>query len=211
MHKMNVVADGRTYELDRDGCLKRFSDWTPAFAMAMAGEAGIATLTDAHWQIIRYLRASIEESHRTPIVHRAVRDNGLNLRDLERLFPTGYHRGACMLAGLNCFGVYADLEGAPTPSFSKTYRIDGGGFLVDPGEWDEGFASMRAEEFGVQLTERHWQVLRFLRSTHATTGKVPTVFETCKSLNLEGQDLEALFPQGYQRGAVKLSGLSLAR
>jgi TusE/DsrC/DsvC family sulfur relay protein len=211
MHKPNVVANGKVYELERDGCLKRFSDWSTDFAEAMASEAGIAKLTEDHWRILRYLRTSVEKHHRTPIVHRTVRDNSMSLRDLERLFPTGYHRGACMLAGLNAFGVYSDLGAELAPAFGKTYRIDAGGFLVDPTEWDEAFASMRAEEFGVELTERHWSVLRFLRKSHATNGKVPTVFETCKALSLEGQELEALFPQGYQRGAVKLAGLSLAR
>jgi TusE/DsrC/DsvC family sulfur relay protein len=209
MRKTKVVADGRTYEIDQAGCLKRFSDWTPAFAEAMASEADIQTLTEAHWQIIRYLRTSVEKNHRTPIVHRTVRDNGLSLRALERLFPTGYHRGACMLAGINSFGVYPDPDSEPKPSFSKTYRIDGGGFLVDPGEWDESFAAMRAEELGVQLTARHWEVLRFVRNSHASTGKVPTVFEMCKALKLEAQELETLFPPGYHRGAIKLAGLSL--
>jgi TusE/DsrC/DsvC family sulfur relay protein len=211
MTTLNVVAEGRIYEVDQAGRLKRFWDWTPAFAQAMASEAGIDTLTEAHWQIIRYLRASVEKHQRTPIVFRTVRDNGLSLRELERLFPSGYHRGACMLAGLDGYGIYPDLDSEPTPAICKTYRIDGGGFLVDPGEWDEGFASMRAEELGVDLTEKHWVVLRFLRNRRASTGKVPTVFETCKALNLEGQELEALFPRGYQRGAVKLAGLSLAQ
>ncbi len=211
MDKTQVVADGRTFDLDGDGCLKRFSDWTPAFARAMAAEAGVATLTEAHWQLIRYLRAAVEKTHRTPVVHRTVRDNGLSLRHLERLFPAGYHRGACMLAGLNHFGIYPDSEGAPRAALNKTYRIDGGGYLVDPNEWDEDFAGMRAEEFGLELTERHWEVLHFLRKAHAEAGKVPTVFETCKSLNLADRELEILFPQGYQRCAVKLSGLSLAR
>lgn len=211
MRRTNVIADGRTYEVDPAGYLKRFSDWTPAFAQAMASEAGIETLTEAHWQIIRYLRTSVEKNRRTPIVHRTVRDNGLSLRALERLFPAGYHRGACMLAGLNSFGIYSDLDGEPAPASSKTYRIDRGGFLVDPGEWDEGFASMRAEEMGMQLTERHWEVLRFVRNCHASTGKVPTVFEMCKALKLEAQELEMLFPRGYHRGAIKLAGLSLAQ
>jgi len=209
--KLNVIAEGRIYEVVQAGRLKRFWDWTPAFAQAMASEAGIETLTEAHWQIIRYLRAFVERNHRTPIVFRALRDNGLSLRELERLFPSGYHRGACMLAGLDDYGIYPDLDSEPAPAINKTYRIDSGGFLVHPGEWDEDFASMRAEELGVQLTEKHWAVLRFIRNRRASTGKVPTVFETCKALKLEGQELEVLFPQGYQRCAVKLAGLSLAQ
>ncbi len=36
---------------------------------------------------------------------------------------------------------------------------------------------------------------------------VPTVYETCEENRIEIEDLEALFPDGYHRGAVKISGL----
>jgi sulfur relay (sulfurtransferase) DsrC/TusE family protein len=38
-------------------------------------------------------------------------------------------------------------------------------------------------------------------------GVVPTVYETFVANSLELEDLERLFPDGYQRDAVKLAGL----
>jgi tRNA 2-thiouridine synthesizing protein E len=58
-----------------------------------------------------------------------------------------------------------------------------------------------------KLTEKHWQVIRFLRDEFAKTGKVPTVFDTCSRNQIEIDELERLFPDGYHRGAVKLAGL----
>jgi sulfur relay (sulfurtransferase) DsrC/TusE family protein len=57
------------------------------------------------------------------------------------------------------------------------------------------------------LTDRHWQVIRYLRESYRRKGYVPTVYECCESNNLELEDLASLFPDGYHRGAVKVSGL----
>lgn len=208
MEETTLTISDKTFELDDLGCLRNFYDWRPEFAEGMAEEVGITPpLTEAHKSFIRYLRQAFIKSGRTPIVHRACRDNGLKLWELERLFPAGYHRGACKLAGLNYHDRHVDRE----PRSDKVYRIDARGFLVDAGEWDESFATMRAEELGTALTEQHWQVIRFLRSAYATNGRVPTVFEACRDCNLDDGDLERLFPTGYQRGAVKIAGLTLSR
>jgi tRNA 2-thiouridine synthesizing protein E len=56
---------------------------------------------------------------------------------------------------------------------------------------------------------KHWQIIRFLRSTYYKTGKIPTVTETCEATDLDIDELEQLFPDGYHRGAVKIAGLRL--
>lgn len=207
MVKKKLTVGRKTFILDDLGCLMHFSDWQPEFAEGMAEEAGITPpLTETHKKFIAYLRETVVKSGRTPIVHRACRDNGFKLWELETLFPAGYHRGACKLAGLN----YYDRHTTREPQDDKVYRINARGFLVDAAEWDESFAAMRAEELGMTLNERHWQIIRFLRDTYQTTGKVPTVYEACRAGGLDVGALELLFPQGYQRGAVKIAGLALA-
>ena len=59
----------------------------------------------------------------------------------------------------------------------------------------------------VPLTEKHWEVIDFLRKKYAESRKVPTVYETCEATGVGLQELERLFPQGYHRGAVKIAGL----
>jgi tRNA 2-thiouridine synthesizing protein E len=91
----------------------------------------------------------------------------------------------------------------------KVYRVDAYGFLVDPSEWDEDFAINKSEELKMPkgLTNEHWRIVRFLRGRFEQTGSVPTVYETCADNGIEIEDLERLFPDGYHRGAVKISGL----
>ena len=87
--------------------------------------------------------------------------------------------------------------------------VDVRGFLVDPSNWDEQYASCKAYEMGAadSLTDKHWKVIYFLRDTFKKSGIVPTVYETSEANHLEIEDLEKLFPQGYHRGAVKIAGL----
>ncbi len=58
-----------------------------------------------------------------------------------------------------------------------------------------------------KLTDRHWQVIRFLRQSHEKNNLVPTVYETCEANKMDLEELERLFPDGYHRGAVKIAGL----
>ncbi len=93
----------------------------------------------------------------------------------------------------------------------KTYFLDDDGFLVNPTEWDEGFAEKMAMRLGIPdgLTRSHWNVLKYIRAAYLKTGLCPIVLKTCKDNNLSIAKLEKLFPTGYQRGACKLAGCVL--
>ena len=92
---------------------------------------------------------------------------------------------------------------------NKTFTIDANGFLVDPDDWTERYAFLKADEMKMPegLTEQHWQLIHFLRDTYKKSKSVPTVYETCEAQGIEIDDLKRLFPDGYHRGAVKLAGL----
>jgi tRNA 2-thiouridine synthesizing protein E len=74
---------------------------------------------------------------------------------------------------------------------------------------DENFALHKAEEMKMKegLTDKHWKVIRFLRESFQKNGEVPNVFQTCEANQIELDELERLFPDGYHRGAVKIAGL----
>lgn len=176
-------------------------------------------LTSRHWEVIYFIRNTLEEYGKCPLVFQTCKANGLRLRELTELFPTGYQRGACKIAGLNLMEGYLrhytflpiPVEEGAEVSPDKTYRVDIRGFLVDPSEWDEQFAVFKAHEFKMpgNLTDRHWKVIYFLRQSYQEHEAVPTVYETCKANNMEIEELGELFPDGYHRGAVKLAGLKL--
>ncbi len=211
---------GKAYELDSEGFLLNPKKWEPDLAEGLAVELGIpGGLTKEHWDVIHFIRGELEKTGKCPNLFETCRANNLRRNELKRLFPTGYMRGACKLAGVSYKEAYLgadymehsakDLHAVAT---RQEYRVDVRGFLVDPDEWDEHYAAHRAYEMkipGGKLGKMHWKIIRFLRSTFYKTGKIPTVTETCEVNDIDIDELEQLFPDGYHRGAVKIAGLRL--
>ena len=51
----------------------------------------------------------------------------------------------------------------PTLDFEgKSYDIDEEGYLTDWSVWNEGLAGAMAKEDGLDLTDAHWEVIKFL-------------------------------------------------
>ncbi len=214
------TGSNKTYELDKIGFLSDFKAWDKDFAEKMADRLNISGgLTKEHWDVIDYIRKTFQETGRCPTIFETAKNTGLQRRVLKKLFPTGYLRGACLLAGITYregFVRQRDLwkitEDFHYGMMEKTYRVDVRGFLVDPDEWDEGYAVYKAFEMKMaegHLTPRHWEVIHYLRRSWEVDRKVPTIHETCDFLNIELDELEKLFPDGYHRGAVKISGLKV--
>ncbi len=215
-----VSSEDKTYDVDEHGFLLHRAQWDEQFARVMASRVGLPeVLSEKHWAVIHFIRERFDRTGMCPLVYEACAANGLSWRGLRALFPTGYLRGACLLAGVTYKDGQASHYGEPglvRPSararvrpIEKTYRVDMHGFLIDPAQWDEDYAVAKSEEMNLPggLTDRHWGVIRFLRETYRTKGVVPTVYECCESNDFELEDLASLFPDGYHRGAVKISGL----
>lgn len=208
----------RTYQVDAEGFLVDPTQWDENFAQGMARQVGAPKdLTSVHWGVISLIRNTFSETGRCPMAYEICRKLGLRLSDLKNLFPSGYLRGACKLAGLT----YKEEEvhsswlpkqqpiGVAKGLAERSYHVDIRGFLMDPSEWDEEYASYKAQEMKVPegLTPKHWEVIAFLRGYYEENRRVPTVYETCESSKIEIDELERLFPEGYHRGAVKIAGL----
>jgi len=93
-------------EMDDQGYLVDPGDWSEALAEALAREEGIA-LSEAHWAVIRFIREwyaarRIAPDARHVIKHlaawRGEKSEGRN--ELFRLFPYGYVKQACRIAGM---------------------------------------------------------------------------------------------------------------
>ncbi len=206
----------KTYPIDSDEFLADFNAWDENFARGMAPKVGIVSgLSEDHWRVIRFIREQYQKTGRCPLVYETVRINRLHLEELKRLFPAGYLRGACKLAGITYKEGYLEqswvegfAEQTTEAEAGKTYEINVRGFLVNPSQWDKAYALHRAWEMKMpKLTDKHWQILEFLRQRFAANNIVPTVYETCEANHIELDDLQRLFPDGYHRGAVKLAGL----
>ncbi len=215
---MSALGFGdKTYRLDAQDFLLDFNEWDENFARGMAPKVGIISgLSEDHWKIIHFIRDAFKKTGKCPLVYETCRVNRLHLQELKKLFPAGYLRGACKLAGVTYKEGYIEQSwaeelaervttGAPE---EKTYTVDIRGFLVNPYEWDERYTRFKAHEMKMpELTDRHWQIIRFLRESFEKNNMVPTIYETCETNGIELDELEKLFPDGYHRGAVKVAGL----
>jgi tRNA 2-thiouridine synthesizing protein E len=212
------------FNIDSAGFLVDFEDWSEDFALEMAQLYGIPDgLTERHWQVIHFIRDTFQTYGQCPLLYQTCRANRLSLRELQALFPTGYLRGACRLAGVTYrhgyhatgspphaisrpHGVVEAEAAAATPG--QSYTTDVRGFLLDPSQWNRDWAEHRARDLKMPtLGERHWQIIVYLRLRHERDRVVPTVYETCAANDLDIEDLEKLFPDGYHRGAVRIAGL----
>jgi tRNA 2-thiouridine synthesizing protein E len=213
----NFIYNNKKYKVDDQGYLVDPGQWDENFAEGMAPRVRIVDgLTDEHWKIIHFIRNSFEKMNVCPLVYVACKQNNLGLGDLNRLFPTGYHRGACKLAGISYrqeyFHKYWLDENMPRIEDDykfKIYRIDTRGYLIDPSEWDENFALNKAFEMKMPqlLNKKHWGVISYLRDKFLKTGELPTIYEVCSDNGLDIDSFNDLFPDGYHRGALKLAGL----
>jgi TusE/DsrC/DsvC family sulfur relay protein len=91
--------------LDEEGYLVDPADWSEGLAEQLARAERIA-LTEAHWAVIRFIRRYYEERHIAPDARHVMkhlaeyRGAHADRNDLFRLFPYGYVKQACKIAGM---------------------------------------------------------------------------------------------------------------
>ncbi len=95
-------------DIDRDhqGYLKNVADWQPDMAPLLAQEEQII-LTDAHWEVINFVRGFYLEYKTSPAIRVLVKAIGQTLgpekgnsKYLYTLFPIGPAKQATKIAGL---------------------------------------------------------------------------------------------------------------
>ena len=86
--------------------------------------------------------------------------------------------------------------------------LDAEGFMTDPGQWTPRVAEAIAAELGIpELTERHWQVVRFMRDRYLATGEAPSIRRLGKESGVPVKELYALFPKGPAKLAARIGGI----
>ena len=86
--------------------------------------------------------------------------------------------------------------------------VDGEGFLQKPEQWNEEIGNAIALAAGIEtLTDRHWQVIRFMRDTYLATGQAPSIRSLGKESGVPIKELYQLFPKGPAKLAAKIGGI----
>jgi tRNA 2-thiouridine synthesizing protein E len=87
-------------------------------------------------------------------------------------------------------------------------KFDSEGYMTDPNQWTPEIAELLAREEKIdQLTERHWQVIRFVRDEFQKSGESPTLRTINKKSGVQTKELYELFPQGLAKKVARIAGL----
>jgi len=101
----------------------------------------------------------------------------------------------------------------PTASYAGTeVTVNDEGFFTDSAKWTEAMAPEIASHEGIgELTDRHWQVIKFMRCEYETKGTGPTVRVLGKTSGVPIKELYQLFPKGPAKVAAKIAGIPKPR
>jgi dissimilatory sulfite reductase related protein len=87
-------------------------------------------------------------------------------------------------------------------------EVDAEGFLTNVEQWNMELAAQIARENGIpELTERHWQVIEFMRERFLKTGSAPSIRSLGKESGVPVKELYQLFPKGPAKLAAKIGGI----
>ncbi len=96
----------------------------------------------------------------------------------------------------------------------KSYEVDEEGYLLDWSQWLEPMAGVMAKQDGLELTEAHWDVIKFLREYFEKYQIAPMIKILTKELAKKyGKErgntkyLYELYPAGPAKQACRYAGL----
>ncbi len=89
----------------------------------------------------------------------------------------------------------------------KAVEVTSEGYLVNPGDWSKEIAVELAKEEGIELTNKHFEVLEYLRKESAA-GTQLSIRKVGKSGIVDIKGLYELFPGGPLKYSSKIAGIS---
>ena len=103
---MQLEIAGRTLALDDEGYLVDPADWNEQLAEVLALREQVV-LTGEHWTVIRFMREYYESHQIAPDARHVMKHlaevkgaQASDRNDLFQLFPYGYVKQACKIAGM---------------------------------------------------------------------------------------------------------------
>jgi len=102
---------------------------------------------------------------------------------------------------------------------NRPIAIDQEGYLLNRDDWSEEFAAALAEEEGLELTDEHWEVIRFQRKYYEQHGVQAAVHVMIKHFRQvwgpergNNRYLHDIFPRGGpQKQGNRLAGIHRTR
>ena len=101
-----IEVAGKQIDVDEDGYIQNLEDWSQEVAEHIAKLEEVE-MTDAHWEVINFLRSYYQEYKIAPMIRiltkaigKAMGPEKGNTKYLYSLFPSGPAKQACKIAGL---------------------------------------------------------------------------------------------------------------
>ena len=88
-----------------------------------------------------------------------------------------------------------------------TVDLNEDGYMTDPSQWNDDVAKAIAAEEGIELTEKHFEVLNYLREKQ-TAGEQLTIRKVGKSGIVDIKGLYELFPGGPLKKSSRIAGIA---
>ncbi len=86
-------------------------------------------------------------------------------------------------------------------------HVDAEGFLTDYDEWSEDLARQLSGQIGIELTDAHLRVLRFLREDYKEQGETATLRRVSTQAGIPVKELFILFPGKPAKKMAYVAGL----
>jgi len=95
-----IEYNGKSFDVDEDGFLLDFNQFTEEWLEIVMKEEGIAELNEEHKLVIDVLQDYYRKNGIAPMVRVLSKLTKFKLKHIYELFPSGPGKGACKMAGL---------------------------------------------------------------------------------------------------------------
>ena len=96
---------------------------------------------------------------------------------------------------------------ATTSVMGREIHVDAEGFLTEYDEWDEALGAELAAQIGIEMTDEHWTLVRFLRADYAETGQSATTRRVATVGGVPVKRQFELFPKKPGKKMAYVAGL----
>jgi tRNA 2-thiouridine synthesizing protein E len=86
-------------------------------------------------------------------------------------------------------------------------EVDDEGFMTVYDQWNEDIGATLARAIDVEMTDEHWEVIRFLRADYATQGETATIRRVSNAGGFDTKRLFTLFPKKPAKKMAYIAGL----
>ena len=86
-------------------------------------------------------------------------------------------------------------------------HVNDEGFLTEYDEWNPEIATALAANIGIEMTDRHWELINFLREDYSAMGETATTRRVQKVGGIVTKEQFTLFPKKPGRKMSYVAGL----